>query len=57
MHISTPLLRPICPLMDHTPSIEEDTVDNTDILSDVELILFHTWPYPWLVVPWVEVCL
>ena len=57
MHATTLLLRPTCPLLDSTPSIEVGTVDDVDILSDVESSLFHTWHHPQLVPSWVEVCL
>ena len=57
MHIATQLPRPICPLLDHTPSIEEGNVNETDILSDVKLSLFRTQCHPHLILPWVEVCL
>ena len=57
MHVTTLLLRPTCPLLDHTPSIKEGTVNDVDILGDVKLSLFHTQHHPQLVPPWVEVCL
>ena len=57
MHVTTPLLRPTCPLLDRTPSIKEGTVNDVDVLSDVESSLFCTWHHPQLVPPWVEVCL
>ena len=57
MHATTLLPRPICPLPDHTPSTEVGTVDDADILGDIELSLFHTWHHPRLIPPWVEVCL
>ena len=57
MHVTTPLQRPTCPLLDRTPSIEEGTVNDVDILGDIELSLFHTRCHPQLVPPWVEVCL
>ena len=57
VHITTPLLRPTCPLLDHTPSIKVGTVDNADVLGDVVLSLFHTLHHPQLVLPWVEVYL
>ena len=57
IHATTPLPRPPCPLLDSTPSIEKGTVNDTDILDDVELSLFYTWHYPQLLLPWVEVCL
>ena len=57
MCATTLLLRPTCPLLDRTPSIEVGTVDDTDILSDIVLSLFCTWHHPQLVLPWVKVCL
>ena len=57
VHITTLLLRPTCPLLDHTPSIKEGTVNDADILGDIELSLFDTQHYPQLIPPWVEVCL
>ena len=57
VHITTPLLRPTCPLLDHTPSIEKGTVNDAEIFGDVESSLFHTQHHPQLVLPWVEVCL
>ena len=43
VHVITLLPRPTCPLLGRTSSIKEGTVDDTDILSDVESSLFHTW--------------
>ena len=55
--ITIPLQRPTCPLLDHTPSIEEGTGDDVDLLGNVELSLFCSQYYPQLVPPRVEVCL
>ena len=57
VHIKTSLLRPTCTLLDHTPSIEEGTVDDADIFGDIESSLFRTQYHPQLVLPWVEVCI
>ena len=42
VHVTTLLLRPICPLLDHIPFIEEGTLDDADILGNIELSLFRT---------------
>ena len=57
VHIATLLLRPTCPLLDRTLSIEEGTVNDVDILSDIKSSLFYTQHHPQLVPPWLEVCL
>ena len=57
MHVTTPLPRPTCPLLDHTPSIKGVTVNDADVLGDVVSSLSRTRHHPQLVPPWVEVCL
>ena len=56
MHVTTPHLRPTCPLLDYTLSIEVGTIDDADVLSDIVLSLSHTRRHPQLVPLWVEVC-
>ena len=46
VHATTPLPRPTCPLLDRTSSIKEGTVNDADVLSDIELSLLHTHHHP-----------
>ena len=56
-HVTTPLMRPICFLLERTPSIKGGAIDDSDTWGDVRSSLFHTRHHPWFVTPWVEVCL